>query len=49
MLVENTTLNSVTPYQTTAAAGLAQQAAISVTGNSFTANLPAQSITTYVQ
>jgi len=47
--IDNQTVTSVTPYQTTATASVAAQSAITVTGNSFTAQLPAQSITTYVQ
>jgi glucuronoarabinoxylan endo-1,4-beta-xylanase len=42
------TFSSVTPYQTSASGMLAQQAAISVSGGSFTYTLPAQSITTFV-
>lgn len=47
--VKNATINSLTPYQTTATTQVAPLAALSVTSNVFTANLPAQSITTYVQ
>ena len=47
--IYNQTITSLTPYQTTASASVAAQTAITVTGNSFTASLPAQSITTYVQ
>jgi len=47
--VQNQTLNSVTPYQTTATGGVTALSAISVSGNAFTTTLPAQSITTFVQ
>jgi glucuronoarabinoxylan endo-1,4-beta-xylanase len=47
--VENQTLTSLTPYQTTASGGLAAQSAVTVSGGSFTYTLPAQSITTFVQ
>lgn len=49
ILMLNQTITSLTPYQTSAAGGLIQLPAISVAGNSFTAALPAQSITTFVQ
>jgi glucuronoarabinoxylan endo-1,4-beta-xylanase len=47
--IENQTVTSVTPYQTTAAGGLKPLTAVSVSGNNFTVALPAQSITTFVQ
>ena len=47
--INNQTITSLTPYQTTSSASVAAQTAITVTGNSFTASVPAQSITTYVQ
>jgi glucuronoarabinoxylan endo-1,4-beta-xylanase len=47
--INNQTITSLTPYQTTSSASVAEQTAITVTGNSFTASVPAQSITTYVQ
>ena len=47
--IDNQTITSLTPYQTTSSASVAAQTAITVTGNSFTASVPAQSITTYVQ
>lgn len=47
--INNQTITSLTPYQTTSTASVAAQTVITVTGNSFTASLPAQSITTYVQ
>jgi glucuronoarabinoxylan endo-1,4-beta-xylanase len=47
--IANATVTSLTPYQTTAAGGLAAQSAVSVSGGSFTYTLPAQSITTFVQ
>jgi len=45
----NGTVTTLTPWQTTSAGGLAQQSAVTVTGNQFTYTLPAQSITTFVQ
>lgn len=47
--IQNGTVTSLTPYQTTASGGLAPQSAITVSGDTFTYNLPAQSITTFVQ
>ena len=47
--LQNGTVTSMTPYQTTSAGGLAPQTAITVTGDAFTYTLPAQSITTFVQ
>lgn len=47
--IENATVTSLTPYQTTASGGLAAQSAVTVPGGAFTATLPAQSITTFVQ
>jgi glucuronoarabinoxylan endo-1,4-beta-xylanase len=48
-VLENQTVTSLTPYQTTASGGLAALSAVSVSGNTFTYALPAQSITTFVQ
>jgi glucuronoarabinoxylan endo-1,4-beta-xylanase len=45
----NGTVTSLTPYQTTASAGLVAGTAVTLTSNSFTASLPAKSITTFVQ
>ena len=45
----NGSVTTLTPWQTTSAGGLAQQSAVTVTGNQFTYTLPAQSITTFVQ
>jgi len=42
------TASSFTPHQTSATAQLARLSAVSVSGNSFTYSLPAQSITTFV-
>jgi glucuronoarabinoxylan endo-1,4-beta-xylanase len=42
------TFTSVTPTTTSASQSLAQQAAVAVSGDSFTYSLPAQSITTFV-
>jgi glucuronoarabinoxylan endo-1,4-beta-xylanase len=47
--IEGQTVNSLTPYQTTASGGLTPLNAVSVSGNNFTASLPAQSITTFVE
>ena len=46
--IENLSVGSVTPYETTAAGGLVQQSAVAVTNGSFTFTLPAQSIVTFV-
>ena len=47
--IQNQSVSSVTPYQTMAGAMVAQQAAVTVSGNQFAYTLPAQSITTFVQ
>lgn len=47
--VQNGALTSVTPYQTSAAANLAAQGSVAVSGGAFTFTLPGQSITTFVQ
>jgi glucuronoarabinoxylan endo-1,4-beta-xylanase len=47
--IRNQTVTSLTPWQTTSSASLSQLSAIDVIGNTLTATLPAQSITTYVQ
>jgi glucuronoarabinoxylan endo-1,4-beta-xylanase len=47
--LQNGTVTSLTPYQTTAASGIAQQTAVPVTDQQFTYTLPAQSIVTFVQ
>jgi glucuronoarabinoxylan endo-1,4-beta-xylanase len=47
--IENQTVTSMTPYQTTATANVAAESAVSLTGNAFTYVLPAQSITTFVR
>lgn len=47
--IQNQTISSVVPYQTTATTQVAQQSAVAVSGNQFTYTLPAQSITTFVQ
>jgi glucuronoarabinoxylan endo-1,4-beta-xylanase len=46
--IQNLTVGSVTPYQTTSAGGLLQQSAVAVTNGSFTYTLPARSIVTFV-
>jgi len=47
--IQNQNITAITPYLTTATATVAQQSAVSVAGNQFTYNLPAQSIATFVQ
>ena len=47
--IEIQTVNSMTPYQTTSSAYVSQLSAITVINNEFTASLPAESITTFVQ
>jgi glucuronoarabinoxylan endo-1,4-beta-xylanase len=49
LTIQNQNIASLTPYQTTSSATVAQQNAVSVTGNQFTYTLPAQSIVTFVQ
>jgi O-glycosyl hydrolase len=48
-VIQNQTMTSVTPYQTTSAGGLTPLTAIPVAGGEFTGALPAQSITTFAQ
>jgi len=48
-VIQNQTIISMTPYVTTASETVAQQSAVSVTGNQFTYTLTAQSIATFVQ
>ncbi len=47
--IQNATLSSMTPWQTTAASGLQQLSPVSISAGQFTDTLPAQSITTFVQ
>jgi O-glycosyl hydrolase len=47
--IQNATVTSLTPYQTTSTGGMVQQSAVNVTSGAFTYSLPAQSITTFVQ
>jgi glucuronoarabinoxylan endo-1,4-beta-xylanase len=47
--IANQTVTSMTPYQTTSSASVSQLSPVTVTNNAFSASLPAQSITTYVQ
>ena len=47
--IENQTVTTLTPYQTTAAGGLSQLSPVTVSSDYFTYSLPAQSITTFVQ
>lgn len=44
--MQNGSASSLTPWQTTAPAGLAQQSAVAISGGQFSYTLPAQSITT---
>jgi glucuronoarabinoxylan endo-1,4-beta-xylanase len=48
-LSNGSSVTSLTPYQSTSAAGLAAQTAVTVTGGQFNYTLPAQSIVTFVQ
>lgn len=47
-VIANQSLSSMTPYQTTSGAGISAESAVSVSANTFTYSLPAQSITTFV-
>ncbi len=47
--IQNATFASVTPWQTTASAGLRQLSPVTVSSGQFTYTLPPQSITTFVQ
>jgi glucuronoarabinoxylan endo-1,4-beta-xylanase len=49
--IDNATVTTLTPYETssTTTGGLVPRSAITVSGNAFTYNLPALSITTFVQ
>jgi glucuronoarabinoxylan endo-1,4-beta-xylanase len=47
--IANQTVTSMTPYQTTSSLSVSQLSPITVTNNEFSAALPAQSVTTYVQ
>ena len=49
ILIVNQTVTSMTPYQTTSSSSVSQLSPVTVTNNGFSATLPAQSITTYVQ
>lgn len=46
--IQNLTVGSVTPYQTTSSGGIVAESAVNVTNGSFTYTLPAQSIVTFV-
>jgi O-glycosyl hydrolase len=48
-VLNNGTVTSMTPYQSTSAAGLAAQAPVGVSSGQFSYMLPAQSIVTFVQ
>jgi len=47
--IQSQSITSMTPYQTTSSSTVAQQSAVSVTGNQFSYTLPAQSIVTFVE
>jgi glucuronoarabinoxylan endo-1,4-beta-xylanase len=47
--IANQAVTSMTPYQTTSSSSVSQLSPVTVTNNEFSATLPAQSITTYVQ
>jgi glucuronoarabinoxylan endo-1,4-beta-xylanase len=47
--IADQTVTSMAPYQTTSSASVSQLSAITVSNNEFTAALPAESITTFVQ
>ncbi len=47
--IQNVSVTTLIPYQTSAGQSLAQLSTVNVSGNSFTYTLPAQSITTFVQ
>jgi glucuronoarabinoxylan endo-1,4-beta-xylanase len=49
ILIVNQTVTSMTPYQTTSSSSVSQLSPVAVTNNGFSATLPAQSITTYLQ
>jgi glucuronoarabinoxylan endo-1,4-beta-xylanase len=49
ILIANQTVTSMTPYQTTSSSSVSQLSPVTVTNNQFSATLPAQSVTTYVQ
>ena len=48
-VLNNGNVTSMTPYQSTSAAGLAAQAPVGVSSGQFSYTLPAQSIVTFVQ
>jgi glucuronoarabinoxylan endo-1,4-beta-xylanase len=48
-LIQNQTVATLTPYQTSASESMEQLSPVAVTSNAFTYILPAQSITTFVQ
>ncbi|MFP5235798.1 MAG: Ig-like domain-containing protein [Acidobacteriota bacterium] len=47
--IQNQSISSLTPYQTTSAGMVAAQPAVTLSGNQFTYTVPAQSITTFVE
>jgi glucuronoarabinoxylan endo-1,4-beta-xylanase len=47
--IQNQSIASMVPYQTSGTATVSQQTAVNVSGNQFAYTLPAQSITTFVQ
>jgi len=48
-ILQNTTVSSVTPWVTSGSKNIVQGTALKVSSGSFTASLPAQSVTTFVQ
>ena len=48
-VLNNSSVTSLTPYETTSTSGLAAQTAVAVSGGQFTFTLPAQSIVTFYQ
>lgn len=48
-IIQNTSVSSVTPWVTSSNKNIAQGSKITVSAGSFTASLPAQSVTTFVQ
>lgn len=49
LTIQNQNITSMTPYETTATATVAQQSAVSASGNQLSYTLPAQSIVTFVE
>ncbi len=49
LTIQNQSITSLTPYETTTTATVAQQGVVNVTGNQLSYTLPAQSIVTFVE